>query len=220
MTDRLRPLWDFGDLDGSERRLREQLEREITDGGRAEVLTQLARVEGLRKRFDRGEELIRQAEELANDSIAARIRIDLERGRLLRSGGDPEGAMPRFEAAYSAALAAGEMFLAVDAAHMCALAAPDRAARRGWTERGIQLAEASPDRNVSYWLGPLYNNLGVDCAEAGEKEAALDAFRRGLEARLGHPENPEAIRWAKESVAEALRALGREQDALGVEAEA
>ena len=47
--DRLRPFWDFDDLDGSERRLREQLERETSDSGRAEVLTLLA--EG---RTDRG----------------------------------------------------------------------------------------------------------------------------------------------------------------------
>jgi tetratricopeptide (TPR) repeat protein len=213
MTDRLRALWDFDDHDGSEQRLREQLERETDGEGLAEVLTQLARVEGLRERFDRGEELIRQAEALAGASVVARIRIDLERGRLLRSAGDPDGAMPRFEAAYSAAIAAGEMFLAVDAAHMCAIAAPDRGARRRWAQRGIEIAQASSDRDVVYWLGPLYNNLGVDHAEAGEDEAALEDFQRALEVRLLYPENPQAIRWARESVAEALRALGRNEEA-------
>ncbi len=66
---------------------------------------------------------------------------------------------------------------------------------------------------MSYWLGPLYNNLGVDHAEAGEQEAALAAFQRALEERLRHPENPQAIHWAKESVAEALQALGRDEEA-------
>jgi tetratricopeptide (TPR) repeat protein len=216
MTDRLRPLWDFDDLDGSEARLREQLGRETSDGGRAEVLTQLARVEGLREKFDKGEELIDQAEALAAGSAAARIRIDLERGRLLRSSGNAISAMPRFEAAYNEALNAGEMFMAVDAAHMCALAAPDRESRLGWTQRGIEIAQSSPNRNVSYWLGPLYNNLGVDHAAAGEREAALEAFQRALEVRLRYPENPQAIRWAKESVAEALQALGRDEEAKAV----
>jgi tetratricopeptide (TPR) repeat protein len=216
VTDRLRPLWDFDDLDGSQRRLHEQLERETTDGGRAEVLTQLARVEGLRDRFDRGEELLYQAEALAGASSAARIRIDLERGRLLRSNGDAYGSMPHFEAAYNAAIKAGEMFIAVDAAHMCAIAAADRGSRLGWTQRGIEIAEASPDPNVSYWLGPLYNNQGVDHAEAGEKEAALEAFERALKVRLRYPENPQAIQWAKESVAEALQALGRNDEAKAV----
>jgi tetratricopeptide (TPR) repeat protein len=216
MTDRLRALWDFDDLDGSEQRLREQLDRESTDAGRAEVLTQLARVEGLRERFNRGEELIYQAEALAGDSLVARIRIDLERGRLLRSSGDAYGSMPHFEAAYNAAIKGGEMFMAVDAAHMCAIAAGDRGSRLGWTQRGIEIAEASTDRNVSYWLGPLYNNLGVDHADAGEKKAALDAFQRALEIRRRYPENLQAIQWAKEAVAEALRALGRDEEAKAV----
>ncbi len=215
-SDRLRPLWDFDDLGGSEARLREQLERETTDGDRAEVLTQLARVEGLRERFEKGEELIYQAEALAGDSVAARIRIDLERGRLLRSSGDAFGAMPKFEAAYNAAMEAGELFMAVDAAHMCAIAAADRGSRLGWTQRGIEIAEASPDRSVSYWLGPLYNNLGVDHASAGEREAALDAFQRALGIRLRYPENQQAIQWAKKSVAEALGALGRDEEAKAI----
>ena len=99
---------------------------------------------------------------------------------------------------------------------MCAIAAPDRVSRQAWTQRGIDIAQASPDRNVSYWLGPLYNNLGVDHAEAGEHDAALDAFKRALEVRLRYPENPPAIQWAKESVAEQLRALGRDEEAKAV----
>jgi hypothetical protein len=47
VDDRLRLLWDFGDLDASERRLRAQLDLEDTPEGRAEVLTQLlARARG------------------------------------------------------------------------------------------------------------------------------------------------------------------------------
>ena len=216
MTDRLRGLWNFDDLDGTEQRLHAQLDQETTDGGRAEVLTQLARVQGLKEQFDQGEQLIAMAQSLANNSAMARIRIDLERGRLLRSRGDAVAAMPLFEAAFNAAREANEQFIALDAAHMCAIAAPDRKSRRAWTQRGIDIAQASPDRNVSYWLGPLYNNLGVDHAEAGEHDAALDAFKRALEVRLRYPENPPAIQWAKESVAEQLRALGRDEEAKAV----
>src|SRR3989454_12364847 len=61
-ADRLRHLWDFYDLDATERRLRAQLEHESEDAGRAEVLTQLARVEGLRDNFDACDRLLEQAE--------------------------------------------------------------------------------------------------------------------------------------------------------------
>jgi hypothetical protein len=39
VPDRLRPLWDFEDLDGSAARFREQLEQEESEAGRAEVLS-------------------------------------------------------------------------------------------------------------------------------------------------------------------------------------
>ena len=42
MPDRLRPLWDFSDLDASERRFRAALGEEPSAAGRAEILTQLA----------------------------------------------------------------------------------------------------------------------------------------------------------------------------------
>src|SRR6476659_9203829 len=87
MPDRLRPLWDFDDLDATEARLRQQLQREESDAGRAEVLTQLARVQGLRDDFDGCEQLLQEAEPLAGDAVA-RVRIELERGRKLRSSGD------------------------------------------------------------------------------------------------------------------------------------
>jgi hypothetical protein len=64
MADRLRPLWDFDDLDTSEARFRAQLDRETTNAGRAEVLTQLARVEGLRGSFDECDAFLDQAEQL------------------------------------------------------------------------------------------------------------------------------------------------------------
>ena len=54
MDDRLRPLWDFDDLDATEQRFHEQLELEESDAGRAEVMTQLARVAGLRGDFEDG----------------------------------------------------------------------------------------------------------------------------------------------------------------------
>ena len=213
MGDRLRPLWDFDDLDASEQRFRAQLELEASDEGRSEVLTQLARVYGLRDQFAVGDGLIDEAEALAGPSVVARIRVQLERGRLRRSSGDVAAALPLFEEAYETANEAGEMFLAADSAHMAALAAPDREAMLAWTKRGMRIAEASSDPKVYYWLGPLLNNLGSAYMDSGEYEAALDSFQRSLEVRKRYPEMPEMIQFAKESVVEALTALGRGDEA-------
>jgi tetratricopeptide (TPR) repeat protein len=195
MSDSLRPLWDFDDLDATEARFRAL---------RAEALTQLARVEGLRDRFEEGDRLL---DEINEQDARVRIRVDLERGRLRRSSGEKEAALPLFESAFAQALDAGEDWLAGDAAHMCALAAPDMDGFIAWTTRGIELAESSDA--AAYWLGPLLNNLGWEYFDAGEHEQALEVFERALEVRLRDPENAAAIEHAREAVAEALEALGR-----------
>jgi tetratricopeptide (TPR) repeat protein len=210
--DRLRPLWDFEDLDGSELRLREQLSREESDPGRSEVLTQLARVEGLRGRLEEGERLLREAGPLGAGSTTAAARIDLERGRLLRSGGSSGTAYPLFESAFALAVEAGEHFAAADAAHMAALAAPDREGREAWTRRGVGLAEAHEE--AAYWLGSLLNNLGWERYDAGEHEAALEAFLGALAARERDPGRPKEIAIARYAVARAPQVLGRHEQAV------
>jgi tetratricopeptide (TPR) repeat protein len=196
MTDHLRRYWDFDDLDATEARFRDL---------RAEALTQLARVQGLREDYESGERLLDQVGE---QSPRVRIRVDLERGRLRRSAGDKAGALPFFERAFAAAVTAGEDWLAGDAAHMAALAAPDRAGFTAWTNQGLELARSS--EAASYWEGPLLNNLGWEHFDAEEYEQALELFERALEVRLRDPGNSAAIEHAREAVAEAKKALGRD----------
>jgi tetratricopeptide (TPR) repeat protein len=206
MPDRMRSLWDFDDLDGTERRFREQLEHESSGEGKAEVLTQLARVQGLRGDFDACEQLLQEAEALAGESAIAHVRIGLERGRKLRSSGDGAGSVALFESAFTRASENELYYLAGDAAHMVAIAVPEKMVE--WTERGLALAEAEPD--AAYWAGPLLNNLGWHHYESGDYEAALAEFERALEVRERDPTNPEAIGFAHEAVETTLKALGRE----------
>lgn len=202
MPDRLRPLWDFDDVAATERRLRAQLANEESAAGRAEVLTQLARVHSLRDEFDGCEALLQEAEALSDHPLV-RVRVDLERGRKLRSSGDGAAAVPVFESAFARACEAHEYWFAGDAAHMVAISAPELMVP--WTERGLALADAEED--ASYWAGPLLNNLGWHYYEAGDYERALEVFQRALEVRRREPTNPQAITWAEEAVAEARKAL-------------
>ena len=148
-----------------------------------------------------------QAEAQVGSSAVAKVRIDLERGRKLRSSGDPEGALPLFEAAFARACNSGEHYLAGDAAHMCALAvSDDRAAMDEWTQRGLDLGEREPV--AAYWAGPLLSNLGWAYFDAGEHEHALELFERALEVRRLDPDNRDAIAFAEEAVQTARQALG------------
>lgn len=213
MPDRLRPLWDFDDLEATEARLRAQLAEESAPAGRAEVLTQLARVKGLRGEFAEGERLVEEADPLAGQSELARARVDLERGRLRRSAGNAAAAFPLFVSAFALASEAGELFVAADAAHMAALAAPDDQGFFEWTDRGIGLVEDAADPTDRYWLGPLLNNLGWRRFEAGEHKLALEPFERALKERERDPEDISGIELALYALAKTLRTLGRPAEA-------
>lgn len=202
--------WDFDDLEESERRFRALLEEHPDGPGRAEVLSQLARVEGMRGDFEAADRLLREADPLAGRDVTARVRVLLERGRMLRSGGKPRDALPFFEAAFDEAREGGEAFLAGDAAHMAALAA-DEEGFVTWTERGIAHADEEPA--AAYWLGPLLNNIGWHHYDSERYDEALDAFQRALDARERQPEKPEEIEIARYCVGKTLRALDRAEEA-------
>ena len=192
--------------------MRAQLDDETTDAGRAEVLSQLARVAALRGDFDAADRLLDEAVPLAGDDAVAGARLALERGRTRRSSGDPDAARPLFDAAFAAATGAGQTFIAADAAHMAALVAPGRDGFVAWTERGIELA--GRDEDARSWLGPLYNNIGWEYYEAGEFEEALTAFRQGLAVREEASEEEQPVEIARYAVGKALRALGRSDEAV------
>ena len=198
-------MWDFDDLDASEGRFRAQLEHETTDAGRAEVLTQLARVESLRGRFERCDALLDEAEALGGASA----RVLLERGRRARSSGEPGEGGAQFEHAFEQARASGEDALAVDAAHMLAIVGDSES----WTARAVEIAAPSEDPGVRYWLGPLYNNVGWSRYGAGDAAAALEAFELALASRERDDPRPYARETARYAVGKALRALGRAAEA-------
>ena len=119
MTDRT-SLWDFDDPAGSEQRLREAAA--IAEGAdQLVLLTQVARALGLQERYDEAHGVL---DHLATHDPEVATRISLERGRLLRSAGEPEEARTHFQGAAAAARAGGLDVLLIDALHMMALVAP------------------------------------------------------------------------------------------------
>jgi len=217
-------LWDFDQPRLSEDRFRNALktaESEDPHGEEARLLrTQLARALALQGSFEQA------AAEL--DSVAApdsapspgmtpivRAYLALERGRVLRSSGSPDEAVPLFLEALDVSRAAGLDHVAADAAHMMAIVG-DAEAQITWAQRALEIATASTDPRARKWIGSIENNLGWTLHDERRYAEALVHFERGLAARieLGDAERIRIARW---TVARALRSLERNEEALAIQ---
>lgn len=214
-------LWDYGDPAGTRAKfeaLRPQMEK-ADASHRLQWMTQIARTHGLEGDFDTAHALLDDVEaDLPSTPGAESVRYLLERGRAFRSGGDASAAQPLFEEAFELGRQIDADYHAIDAAHMVAITVDSTAARRDWSRRGLEIAEASTQQRARHWLGSIYNNLGWDYHETGEFEPALDLFQKALVARQeeGKPEPITIARWC---IARCLRSLGRLQEALTIQQE-
>jgi tetratricopeptide (TPR) repeat protein len=212
-------LWDFGQPALSEERFREALTTAAGDDALV-LRTQLARAIGLQRRFEEcAEELAVVEMALAgSDGIAApivRVYLELERGRQLRSSGNPEDAKAHFLAALDLAESAQLDFLSADAAHMMAITEPGEA-QIPWAERAIAIAEASDDPRAQKWVAPIANNLGWTLHDLGRHEEALALFAQALAEREKRGDAG-PLRIARWTVARGMRSLGRHEEALAIQ---
>src|SRR4029077_387538 len=124
------------------------------------------------------------------------VRYLLERGRVFNSSREAEKAVPLFKDALERARAAGEDFLAIDAAHMLGIAAPSEE-RLDWNLEAVAMTEKTDNPRAKRWLASLYNNIGWTYHERGDYAAALTYFEKALpawEAR-GDPRGVLIARW-------------------------
>jgi tetratricopeptide (TPR) repeat protein len=215
-------LWDFDRPDVSEERFRAALV--AATGSDALVLrTQLARALGLRRRFEEAAAELDAVPD--NGDPLVRTYRELERGRVLNSGGDPDGARAHFLTALAEAEAAGLDHLAADAAHMMAIVEPGEA-QLPWAERALAIASASADPRARRWIGSVSHNLGWTLHGLGRHEEALAVWRRALafrEEQFGEEQFREeqgdagALHIAQWTVARGLRSLGRYEEALAIQ---
>ena len=202
-------LWNFDDPAASEMRLRAAASEAGSAVIAAELTTQVARALGLQDRFDQADALLDDLPAPAAAHPAVAVRVDLERGRLRNSAGSPAPAAVLFRRALDAALAANLEFLAADAAHMLAIAEPDRA--EDWTAQGLAIAEASIDPRCRRWAGSLHNNLGWTRQDAGDLAGALAEFEAALSAYRRHG-TAEQVGFAQQAI-EQCRAAMRDAEA-------
>jgi len=210
-------LWDYNDPAETEARFRALLpEAENTPAIYAELLTQIARAQGLQRLFAAAHQTLDEAYRLLTPEMKrAQARYLLERGRVFNSSGHADQAKPLFIEAWELAQAAGEDVLAVDAAHMIAIVESGHAAVE-WNKTAVAYAEASPNPAARRWLGSLYNNLGWIYHGMAQYETALDYFHKALQFRQTQ-HDIEAVRIAQWCVARTLRSLGRIEEALAIQ---
>ncbi|MGH3330892.1 MAG: tetratricopeptide repeat protein [Nocardioidaceae bacterium] len=209
-------LWDFEDAAASEARFRSAASRADCDT-RLVLLTQVARAVGLQERYTEGhaelDAVEADADADASPSPEVAVRLDLERGRLLRSAGQGSPARALFSSAVRRAAEAGLDALHVDALHMRALTEDSTEDRVQATEEALRVARASASPRARDWDASLLNNLGMARVDLGDLAGALATFEEALAARerIGKPRETRVARWM---VAWCLRLMGRTVDAL------
>ena len=214
-------LWDYDHPEATEKRFRELLPAAVDSGDlsyMAQLLTQIARAEGLQRKFPNAHKTLDRVEKaLPKADDKAKIRYLLERGRVFNSSGNPDAARPLFSQAVDLALKSKEDFYAVDAAHMMAIVEPSEKQLQ-WNLKALGLAEDSQDEKARSWKGSLYNNIGWTYFDQEHYEEALAMFEKALKFReeQGDPANTRIAKWC---IAKALRMMDHTEEALEMQKE-
>ncbi|HEY6171200.1 MAG TPA: hypothetical protein VIX80_02970 [Candidatus Kapabacteria bacterium] len=179
--DSINKLWNYSDPKATEIRFRARLAEEEKENSsladRMEILTQIARSEGLQQKFDEAHKTLDIVEGYLPSlgSTLVETRYHLERGRAFNSYGNKERAKEEFLKALESGKKGGHDYYAIDAVHMMGIA-DETAKQLEWTEVGIKMAEASSEDRAKLWLGTFYNNSGWTYFGMGEYQKALDLF--------------------------------------------
>lgn len=205
--------WDYTDPAATEQKFLPLLDEAENDNQRAAVLSQLARTHSLRRNFEQAHAYLLKADRLLTDEMPlASVLVALERGRTFNSDNQKAEALAHFRHAFELAERHQIDDLAVDAAHMIAIAETGKRAER-WHLIAMAIAETSDIPEAQKWLGALYNNLGWTYFDAGETTRALSLFEKGVAFRKAE-DQLKAWQIARWTVARAWRELGRVDEAL------
>lgn len=209
-------FWNHDDPGGTETQFRSVLPLARSAGDvsyLAELLTQIARAQGLQQHFEDAHQTLEAVERLLPQAgKRAEVRYLLERGRVFNSARRPAAGRPLFLRALELSTEIGDDYHAVDAAHMMAILEPPEE-QLVWHERAMERAKRSKDPRARRWLGSLYNNAGWTYHALDRYDDSLAIFQEGLQWQR-QAGNDAAARIAAWAVGRALRSLGRYEDAL------
>lgn len=182
-----------------------------------ELKTQIARTYSLQAKFEEAHKILDEVEaKLSADTAKAKVRYQLERGRTFNSANQKQEARSLFEQAFENANTIAAENLAIDAAHMVAIAATSIEDKIVWNQNGLNTAKKSQDKNSKRWIGTFLNNMGWDLFDAGRYGEALTSFK---ECWSFHEQsnNENELKIAKWSVAKTLRLMGQINESLDIQ---
>jgi len=216
-------MWDYQNPDVTEAKFKEILpllknsaEFTYDAGYHAELLTQIARAQGLQEKFTEAHKTLDEAEKLLTEDLkTAKVRYLLERGRVYNSSGFSDKAKPLFLEAWKFGNVNNLDLYAIDAAHMMGIVVPYQQ-QLEWSLKALDLTEKTEDKRAKGWLGPLYNNIGWTYHDLQEYEKALELFEKALKWRR-EINDEYSIRIQKWNIARTFRSLGRIDEALEIQ---
>jgi tetratricopeptide (TPR) repeat protein len=208
-------LWDYAQPAETERKFRQILPTAQASNDPsylAQLLTQIARTQGLQGRFDDAHATLDGVLAILRDNLKlARVRYLLERGRVFNSSGKPAQAMPLFVEAAEMATREKLSRYAIDAVHMMAIVDPDPRKQVEWNLKGIAMAQDDPSQRG--WLWSLYNNIAESHALLNENQIALDYILKLIEYQQSRGEvDPYTLK----DKARFLRLTGHAEQALSI----
>ena len=212
-------MWDWNNPKVTEEKFRELLPTAEKSGDKnyyLQLLTQIARAQGLQGKFEEAHKTLDLVEKkLTDDLKIAKIRYLLERGRVFNSSGKKDKAKPFFIQAWDYGVKNKLDLYAIDAAHMMAIVEPPEK-QIDWSEKAIDLVEKSDDKRVKGWLGPLYNNTGWTYHDLGKYQEAMVLFKKSLKYRE-KIKDAQGTFIAKWTIARCYRSLERYDEALEIQ---
>ncbi len=209
-------LWNYADPATTEAGFRKILPAAQSSGNRqylVELLTQIARAQGLQNHFDDANTTLDQAERLLRPEMqVARTRYLLKRGRVLNSAGQSDKSLSFFHQAAETARNCGAVGYEIDALHMLGIAEANPEDRLKWNLEAIDLTRRNPTQQG--WLYALYNNTGETCLAMKNYHQALKQFQNLVDLDLKQGKEPDV--YAIKDVGKCLRLLGRYDEAIEI----
>ncbi len=215
-------LWQADNMLETESNIRAKLPATGTTGGwtaeNIELLTLLARVQGLQGNLIGARGTLDQAQQLISEfrsTVGPRVELRwlLEQGRIHCLTMTLAKAHDFFAQAWDLANKSNEVFFAIDSALMLSTVRPPKF-QNEWLQRAMQLAQTSQDSQARLWLSQLFLLEGWHAFDFRNFEKALENFTSALKEPAVSETKSYPLEWSR---ARTLRALGRLPEALAIQ---